>query len=118
MVEETPDPSVNSEDLNYQQKKGLLFQEAVLYSVNSRPLTSLRKCLPIGISVMSAATEAGASAATHFPSTDQHFRDLLLAHVRVYTFAKVHLTGSLTDLALQRLTPSVRIFGYILKTMS
>lgn len=76
-------------------------------SVDTRPLTPVRKCLSTGMPVEVVATPAGRFAQADFHSANHHFEKVLLSHARVYTFARVHLITGLEELALQHLTQAL-----------
>lgn len=79
-------------------------QHVISESCDTRALTPVNKCLTVGLPEKHQTSEAG-----RFPQDlclyDSHFyREVLLAHAQLYTFAVYHQVKDLQSLSLQRLT--------------
>jgi hypothetical protein len=83
-------------------------QKALIESFETRPLTPISRCLGIEPPVEAYKTAAGVFEGASFPYANHCYLGLLLAHARVYSFARYHLLPSLQKVALQRLTQVLR----------
>jgi hypothetical protein len=80
-----------------------LVQNAIIESLESRPLTPVSRCIDIGLPAESIQTAAGRLEKCLFGSKNHLYGATFLAHARVYTFAQYHLVTRLENFALQRL---------------
>ncbi|KIV84208.1 hypothetical protein PV11_06175, partial [Exophiala sideris] len=104
--EPIPDDPVAKSDPAHAEDPDL--QEAIFESCSMRPLTPLGRCIGLAPVMTRYKTAAGVSEEHEFPHDTFSYREPLLAHVEVYSFAKYHLLQPLQDLALQRMIITLR----------
>lgn len=83
-------------------------QDAIFESCSIRPLTPLGRCVEVAPIMSTYKTAAGVFEEQSFPHETFSYRDPLLAHAEVYSFAKYHLLFKLQQLALQRMIITLR----------
>ena len=79
-------------------------QHIIAKSCDERPLTPISSCLTVGLPKEHQTSEAGIFAQDLFPYNSHRYKEVLLAHAHLYTFALHHQIKGLQDLSLQRLT--------------
>lgn len=99
------EPSMRSHQLEVEDPE---FQNAILESCSVRPLTPLGRCVGLASITTTCKTAGGVFEGQDFPYQTYSYREPLLAHVQVYSFAKYHLLRGLQNLALQRMISTLR----------
>jgi hypothetical protein len=74
----------------------------------TRSLTPIDRCLDVGLPVERRLAEAGRFEELPFLYSGHYYLGVLLAHARVYTFAQYHFVTRLQELALQRMTQTLK----------
>lgn len=83
-------------------------QSALFESTSERPLTPVASCVGLPPVRIVRRTFAGTFADSQFPYNQFSFTKALVAHAQVYCFADSHLLEPLKNLALQRLSQTLR----------
>ncbi|MCJ1474756.1 hypothetical protein MMC13_003416 [Lambiella insularis] len=83
-------------------------QSALFESTSERPLTPVGACVGLPPVSFVRQTFAGVFADGHFPYDQYSYTATLLAHAQVYCFADCHFLEPLKNLALQRLSQTLR----------
>ena len=83
-------------------------QSAILQSCSTRPLTPLGRCVGLSHIAIMCKTAGGLFEDQDFPYQKYSYQAPMFAHAEVYSFAKYHLLPALQNLALQRMTQTLR----------
>jgi hypothetical protein len=102
-VLETPASS-----LDHLDGKDPSLQQAILESYSVRPLTPLGKCVGLSPVAVVRNTAGGDFECENFPSSTYSYHEPLMVHAQIYSFAKHHSVLVLRNLALQRMTQTLR----------